>query len=294
MALGVPQIFSPMPDSGLRSARGSGSCLCVITKSFVHFIRPLVASICLVGSAEAITLADLAPAALPGKTLRFSFEGGDAVPPPTGTWTAAFTATAATVSNFPGVAGSHVSTWKYVGASFPDSYGYTLSASPAFGGKAASLDMWVSVVGARFYLTVDGVGSYGAVELAPTPSGPEISIQQAGNELVDGKSKRDFGKVKVGKSGIAKKFTIRNTGTAALKNIAIGKSGANAADYVVSAPSKTTIPAGGSATFTVTFKPKAKATPKPSTVRKAGIAISSNDKDENPFNLILVGEALAK
>lgn len=255
----------------------------------MNFFRALLASTaCLVGSAEAITLADLAPAALPGKTLQFSFEGGSAVPPPSGTFTIAFTANTAVVTDFPGVAGSHTSNWAYVGPPFPDAHGYALTASPAFGGKTATLDMWISVPGGRFYLTVDGVSSYGSVDFAPAPGGPDISVVQGGKDLIDGKSKSDFGAVKVGKSGTIRKFTIKNTGTAALKNLSIAKTGANAGDFTVGTPGKTSIPAGGSTTFTVVFKPKAKGT------RKAAIAIRSNDKDESPFNIGLTGEGSAK
>ncbi len=252
----------------------------------------MFAAACGVAPLFAITLDDLSPTALPGKMLELSFEGGDAVPPPTGTWTASFAAAPAktvTVSGFPGVAGSHNSTWASGAPAFPDSYRYTLSASPAFGGKTATIDLWVSVPGGRFYLTVDGVGSYGGVTLASAPKGPEISLQQpAGKELAAGKSKRDFGRVGKGKSGLAKKFVIRNTGTTALKNIAISKSGAHAADFIVAKPTKTTIPAGGSASFTVTFKPRAVGT------RKASIAIRSNDANENPFKLTLTGTGVAK
>lgn len=265
------------------------TCLPVNSNPHMNLFRSLLASaVCLIGTAQAITLADLAPGALPGKTLRFTFEGGDAVPPPTGTWTAAFTASTATVSNFPGVAGSHVSNWTYEGMPTADSHEYSLTASPAFGGKAATFSMWISVGGGRFYLIVDGVGSFGSVEVATATSGPEISVIQGGKDLIDGKSKSDFGSVKVGKSGTIRKFTIKNTGTAALKNLSIGKTGANPADFIVGAPGKTTIPAGGSTTFTVTFKPKAKG------VRKAAIAIRSNDKDENPFNLSLIGQGATR
>jgi hypothetical protein len=251
-------------------------------------IRHLLAAACLTASAHAITLADLAPGALAGKTLQFTFEGGNSVPPPVGTWTAAFTATNATIANFPGVAGSHVSTWAYVGPPFPDAHGYALSASPAFGDKAATLDMWISTGGGRFLLTVDGIDNFGSVDFAPAPAGPEISVIDGGKALTDGKSTIDLGPVRLGKSGLARKIRIKNTGTAPLKNIAIAKTGASAADFIIGKPGKTTIPAGGSTTFTVTFKPKAKGT------RRAAIAIRSNDKDENPFNLGLTGNGVTK
>lgn len=255
-------------------------------------IRLLVTlMLALTGPLAAITLADLAPGALPGKTLEFTFEGGDAVPPPSGKWTGTFEKNPAngfTISNFPGKAGTYKTTWAYVGAPFPDSHGYALSSSPVFGNKTATLTMWISVPGVRFYLTVDGVGSYGGVTFK-SAKGPEIGVQQpVGSNLSDGVTKRSFGTVVPGKSGTPKTFTIKNTGTANLSGLVVRKSGANAAEFVVGPLSKTTLPPGGSATFTVTFKPKAKGT------RIAALAIASNDADENPFNIGLSGAGAAK
>lgn len=255
----------------------------------MHTVRHyLAAAICLTCTAEALTLADFAPGALPGKSFELAFEGGDAVPPPAGTWKASFTATNVSVSDFPGVAGSHTSTWTATKPDFPDSYTYDLSASPAFGGKTSSLTLWISTPGPRFYLTIDGVGSYGGVTLAAAPGEAEISVKQrGGKEFANGKSTQKFTPVKVGKSGNPLTIEIRNSGDAPLKNIRISKNGANSADFIIGKPTKTAIPANGTATFTVTFRPKAKGT------RKAAISIRSNDKDENPFNVSLTGEGLA-
>lgn len=198
-------------------------------------------------------------------------------------------ATTVAVSNFPGVAGAHTSNWAATDPDFPDSYTYDLSASPAFGGKPARLTLWVSTPGPRFYLLVDGLGSFGGVAQAATPNGAEISVKRrGGKELSDGGSTQKFGTVTVGKSGNRVTFEIINSGSAPLKNIDISKTGVGAADFIIEEPGKTTIPTDGTATFTVTFKPKAKGT------RKAAISIRSNDKDENPFNISLAGEGLSK
>jgi hypothetical protein len=120
-----------------------------------------------------------------------------------------------------------------------------------------------------------------------TEAVPEISVEQPkGSSLVDGKTKKSFGSVRVGKAGIAKVFTIRNQGSANLKGLAITKSGKNAKDFVVTAPAKTTLSAGSTTTFKVTFKPTAKGT------RNASIRIKSNDADENPFDIKLTGLGL--
>jgi hypothetical protein len=116
-----------------------------------------------------------------------------------------------------------------------------------------------------------------------TEAFPEISVEQPkGSSLVDGKSKKSFGSVKVGK-GKSKEFIIRNLGSANLKGLAITKSGRNSKDFVVTAPAKTSLSEGSSTTFKVTFKPTAKGT------RNASIRIKSNDADENPFDIKLTG-----
>jgi hypothetical protein len=117
-------------------------------------------------------------------------------------------------------------------------------------------------------------------------AGPEIAVQQpVGSELADGKSKRSFGTVKVGKAGKAKAFTIKNTGTANLTGLKIARKGTHAKDFIVTAPLKTTLAPGASTTFKVTFKPTAAGT------RKAAIQIKNNDANENPFDIILTGKA---
>lgn len=113
---------------------------------------------------------------------------------------------------------------------------------------------------------------------------PEISVQQpVGTELADGKSKKSFGTQPVGKSGIAKTFTIRNAGTKPLGKLAVVKNGAHAKDFMVAAPASSTVAPGKSTTFKVTFKPTGIGT------RTAAIHIKSNDANENPFDIDLSG-----
>lgn len=117
-----------------------------------------------------------------------------------------------------------------------------------------------------------------------TAAVPEIAVEQPkGSGLVDGKAKKSFGSVKVGKAGSTKVFIIRNQGSATLKGLAISTSGKHAKDFVVTKPAKTSLSGGSSTTFKVTFKPTAKGT------RNASIRIKSNDADENPFDIKLTG-----
>jgi hypothetical protein len=113
---------------------------------------------------------------------------------------------------------------------------------------------------------------------------PEITIKQPiGSNLVDGIAKRSFGTVKLGKSGKTKIFTIKNTGSANLLDLAITRDGNHAMDFIVTGPENSYLPPGASTTFKVKFKPTAKGT------RKAAIHVKSNDKNENPFDIKLSG-----
>ncbi|MBN8460275.1 MAG: IPT/TIG domain-containing protein [Verrucomicrobia bacterium] len=84
-------------------------------------------------------------------------------------------------------------------------------------------------------------------------------------------------------------FTITNPGTADLSGISIAKSGPDADDFTVSAPSSATIPVGpGTATFTVTFNPSSNA------YKLATLQISSNViGDKNPFTIHIHGQTLS-
>ncbi len=125
-------------------------------------------------------------------------------------------------------------------------------------------------------LTGTGIGS------------PEIAVlQPAGTELKDGVSSKSFGSVVV-KSTVTKTFTIKNAGTANLTDLAITKTGANAKNFTVTPPLKTTLAPGASTTFKVIFKPSAKG------IRKAVIHIKSNDSNENPFDIALTGKGITK
>lgn len=133
--------------------------------------------------------------------------------------------------------------------------------------------------------SADSVFFQGFSVSAPAiPSKPEISVQQPiGLELRDGASTKNFGTVKIGNAGGKITFKVRNVGTATLTKLAITKTGGAKGDYLVSKLPKTSLAPGGSMTFTVTFKPKAKGT------RAATLKIASNDGNENPFDVKLTG-----
>lgn len=118
---------------------------------------------------------------------------------------------------------------------------------------------------------------------------PEISVQQpVGSELVDGKTKKSLGTVKIGKKSAAKTFTIKNVGTANLTGLALSVKGKQAKEFTVSKLSKTTLAPGATTTFKVTFAPTKNGT------RNASIQLKSNDANENPFDIPVTGSGAKK
>lgn len=128
-------------------------------------------------------------------------------------------------------------------------------------------------------LYIRGLNGLAAVPL------PEITIEQPATvALVSGVSQAGFGSGLTGSSSQPKTFTIRNAGNSELTVQAVGISGANAADFVVSTTgTSATVAAGATTTFTVTFTPGA------ATLRTATLRISSNDEDESLFDILLTG-----
>ncbi len=116
---------------------------------------------------------------------------------------------------------------------------------------------------------------------------PEIAIEQpAGSPLKDGTSSTFFGSIPV-KSSITRTFTIRNTGSAALKGLNITIDGKRAGNFKISPPVKSTLAPKAKTTFKVTFSPTSKGK------FSAAIHIASNDADESPFDIKLTGKGVA-
>lgn len=116
---------------------------------------------------------------------------------------------------------------------------------------------------------------------------PEIAIEQSANaQLTSGASTLRLGtRIPVGTQGELVTLTIRNLGNAALSGLAVSKIGGSPGDFVVTAPLVTSLAPSGSTTFTVKFTPTAGGN------RSTYLRVASNDGDENPFNIALVGSA---
>lgn len=232
------------------------------------------------------TTADLAPAALPGKTLEFTIEGSNTVMVASSKWAAAFAAAPAktvSVSGFPGQTAASNPTWTYLGPAFGTGHSYELSSFPT-ATKPVELSVWISVGGIRFIVYVDGVDYFGGAKFVTTNKNPEIDINaKGGGLLVDGKSVISCGTVKLGKTGSKKSYLIKNTGTATLNGLALKPGGKHAKDFLVSKLPVTSLAPGKSASFHVQFKPKAKGK------RTATLQVKSNDANESPFDIKLAG-----
>ncbi|MEO5914768.1 MAG: choice-of-anchor D domain-containing protein [Luteolibacter sp.] len=252
-------------------------------------LLPLASALVLasLSSAFAVTDADIDPAALVGKTLTFTIVTSSAPLATTGTWSGTFAAS-----------GNGFTAAKITGDFVDISTTYAVTAH-FVGETDCTFDRLVSGVEEKAYVGLysqNGIGKFdiglgaGIMEGTFTigggdpPKGPEISIVQGhGAALTDGSaSKKNIGTALVGKS-VSKTFTIKNTGTATLKNISISVDGKNKTEFTVSKLGGTSVAQKSDTSFVVTFKAKSIG------VKNAAIHIKSNDKDENPFDIKLTG-----
>lgn len=122
------------------------------------------------------------------------------------------------------------------------------------------------------------------IDLTGLSADAEIVVEQPANfVLIDGvSSARNFGSINLGENS-ALTFTIKNVGNLPLNGLAANITGSAAADFSAGAFGATTLQAGESTTMVVTFAPDALG------ARNASLDISSNDRDENPFDIDLTG-----
>jgi hypothetical protein len=115
---------------------------------------------------------------------------------------------------------------------------------------------------------------------------PELDVEQPlGTPVLDGGS-RDFGPCIVGVPQSCT-FTIKNSGTGDLSGLGITIDGANAADFSLITTPASQVPISGSTTFELRFAPTSGGS------KSASLHLTSNDADENPFDIQLAGWALS-
>ncbi|GAB2639316.1 hypothetical protein GCM10027035_36330 [Emticicia sediminis] len=124
---------------------------------------------------------------------------------------------------------------------------------------------------------------------------PEINLKGNNTNIIDNSSSpsttnhTDFGSTAVSGGTIVRTFTIENTGTGLLTLGAnpVSKSGTHAADFTITQPSVTTVAAGSSTTFSVSFDPSV------SGLRTATLSIANDDADENPYTFAIQGTGIS-
>lgn len=129
---------------------------------------------------------------------------------------------------------------------------------------------------------------YPSVNLGDWVDAPQdLKVEDsAAGELVNGGAVPGIGSASIGGSSVVT-LTLTNTGTVDLTNVAISKSGTDAADFQVSVLGSDYLIGGESLTFQITFAPTAIG------IRSATLQIASSDADENPFELTLSGTGTA-
>jgi hypothetical protein len=124
--------------------------------------------------------------------------------------------------------------------------------------------------------------------VADTPA-PEINVQGNGTNISDGDTTpvgtdgTDFGYVDVAGGTKDQNFTVENTGNAELTLGSVSLSGTNASDFSVVTQPASTVPSGGTTSFTIRFDPSAE------NLRNATVTFSNNDSNENPYNFSIRG-----
>ena len=175
--------------------------------------------------------------------------------------------------------------------------GFIITAQNAGGNDLTDSDVSTStgisgsytLVSGQFNATVDA-GIY-------QQTSPEINLKGNNVTIVDGDTlpaladSTDFGSKPVVSGAMLHTFTIQNLTGANLTlngNPVVAISGPHAADFVVTTqPASTSIAAGGSTTFKITFNPSGLG------LRSAVVSISNNDSNENPYDFSIQGTGLA-
>ena len=120
---------------------------------------------------------------------------------------------------------------------------------------------------------------------------PEIAVfNGASTAPVDGRQTGlgnfYFPVTPVGSIGSTQTFTIKNTGGVNLTGLALAKTGSNSGDFILGTLGATTLASNVTTSFTVTFSPTVTGG------RYAIVQIASNDGDENPFIINLIGTSV--
>lgn len=119
-------------------------------------------------------------------------------------------------------------------------------------------------------------------------SAAEILVTNSANSaMTSGTDTLSFGTVALGSASRTETVTITNQGVEALTGLDLSFSGPESGDFMVSSLGADTLAPGASTTFDITFVPSATG------ARSATVQIISNDSDESPFVIFLLGGTTA-
>ena len=145
----------------------------------------------------------------------------------------------------------------------------------------AALATSVLLPGEKFSSVAQAATSAHGLAVIASPQTVEIVVEQpADTSLTDGSATVAYGSVLVNTTA-TKTFTIKNTGNTYLTGLTIAIDGTDADDFDVTTAPVSPVIAGASTTFVLTFKPTTLG------AKTAALHISSNDADEDPFDIAL-------
>ncbi len=128
----------------------------------------------------------------------------------------------------------------------------------------------------------------GAYERQTAPVIPEINVLGNSLGITDGSASPSLSNHSdFGTGTVSHTFTIQNTGTAALSVTGVSVTGANAADFTVTASPAASVAIGAATSFTVLFSPSAVG------LRTATMHVNNNDCNEGDYDFAIKGMAEA-
>lgn len=117
---------------------------------------------------------------------------------------------------------------------------------------------------------------------------PALAVEQPTSApLTSDSSSVNFGNVVTGLSSASVTFTLRNTGSGALKRMQFSIDGAQATEFALTPPSVTELAGSADTSLSIIFTPGAKLP------RNATLRISSNDPTHPIFSVSLIGTGIA-
>lgn len=168
---------------------------------------------------------------------------------------------------------------------------------PAYVSSGANMPTSLTWSYNSFYPTGSGTAQMGAgaVVVTEVDQAPEIDVQGNTFSITDGLSSpilyknTHFGTLNIAGEVRTRTFQIQNSGSAALSlagTSPVTITGANAGDFKVTTAPASSVAAGSTTSFVVTFDPATIGT------KNAVLHIANNDDDESDFDFAIRGEAI--